>query len=87
MKQRFISAIIMAIIFIPLLIIGKLPFNIFIALLGMGAIYELLKLKPSLPLIIKLFTYIETLIVIFFNILKLTGYESTFLMLIILINL
>ena len=67
MKQRFISAIIMAIIFIPLLIIGKLPFNIFIALLGMGAIYELLKLKPNLPLIIKLFTYIETLIVIFFK--------------------
>ena len=79
MKQRFISAIIMAIIFIPLLIIGKLPFNIFIALLGMGAIYELLKLKPNLPLIIKLFTYIETLIVIFFNILKLTGYENALL--------
>ena len=87
MKQRFISAIIMAIIFIPLLIIGKLPFNIFIALLGMGAIYELLKLKPNLPLIIKLFTYLETLIVIFFNILKLTGYENALLMLMILINL
>ena len=87
MKQRFISAIIMAIIFIPLLIIGKLPFNIFIALLGIGAIYELLKLKPNLPLIIKLFTYLETLIVIFFNILKLTGYDNTLLMLMILINL
>ena len=87
MKQRFISAVIMALIFVPLLIIGSLPFNIFIALLGIGAIYELLKLKPHLPLIIKMFTYLETLIVIFFNVLKLNGYENILLMLMMLINL
>ena len=57
MKKRIISAIIMAIIFIPLLIIGNLPFTICISILSMASIYELLKLKPNLPLIIKIFTY------------------------------
>ena len=54
----------MAIIFIPLLIIGNLPFTICISILSMASIYELLKLKPNLPLIIKIFTYLETLIIV-----------------------
>ena len=70
MKKRIISAIIMAIIFIPLLIIGNLPFTICISILSMASIYELLKLKPNLPLIIKIFTYLETLIIVLFNTLK-----------------
>lgn len=87
MKERIISAIIMAIIFIPLLIIGNLPFTICISILSMFAIYELLKLKPKLPLIIKLFTYLETLIIVLFNTLKLNGNENILLMLLLLINL
>ena len=37
MKKRIISAIIMAIIFIPLLIIGNLPFTICISILSMAS--------------------------------------------------
>lgn len=87
MKKRIISAIIMAIIFIPLLIIGNLPFTICISILSMASIYELLKLKPNLPLIIKIFTYLETLIIVLFNTLKLNGNENTLLMLLLVINL
>ena len=87
MKKRIISAIIMAIIFIPLLIIGNLPFTVCISILSMASIYELLKLKPNLPLIIKIFTYLETLIIVLFNTLKLNGNENTLLMLLLVINL
>ena len=64
MKKRIISAIVMLIIFIPLLIIGKTPFAIFILTLGMIALYELLKLKPKLPLIVKILTFLYTAIII-----------------------
>ena len=87
MKKRIISAIIMSLIFIPLLLIGNLPFVIFITILGIGAMYELLKLKPNLPLIIKILIYIETIILILIDKLKFTNNISIFLIIILLINL
>ena len=40
MKQRIISALVMLIIFIPLVIIGKIPYAILMLLLGMIALHE-----------------------------------------------
>ena len=87
MKKRIISAIIMSLIFIPLLLIGNLPFVIFVTILGIGAVYELLKLKPNLPLIIKILTYIETILLILMDKLKFTNNISLILIIMLLVNL
>ena len=61
MKVRIISAIIMVAVFVPLLIIGDLPFALLMAVLGIGGLYELLKVRESkkkIPRIIKLFAYV-----------------------------
>ncbi len=70
MKNRVISAIIMMIIFIPLLIIGGQLFTVSIAIISMLGLYELLKLKESIkdiPTIVKLFSYILVLFLVFSN--------------------
>lgn len=87
MKKRIISAIIMSLIFIPLLLIGNLPFVIFVTILGIGAVYELLKLKPNLPFIIKILTYIETIFLILMDKLKFTNDISLVLIIMLLVNL
>ncbi len=87
MKKRIISAIIMSLIFIPLLLIGNLPFVIFVTILGIGAVYELLKLKPNLPFIIKILTYIETIFLILTDKLKFTNDISLILIIMLLVNL
>lgn len=61
MKTRVISAIIMIAVFVPLLFIGDLPFAILMTALGIGGLYELLKVRESkktIPFIVKLFAYI-----------------------------
>ncbi len=61
MKKRLISAIIMAIIFIPAVIKGGLVYNIFIYLISILGIHEFISLKSSskeLPLFITFITYI-----------------------------
>lgn len=87
MKKRIISAIIMSLIFIPLLLIGNLPFVIFVTILGIGAVYELIKLKPNLPFIIKILTYIETIFLILTDKLKFTNDISLILIIMLLVNL
>ena len=47
MKTRVISAIILVLIFIPFLIIGELPFAIFMSVLSLFGLYELLKVRES----------------------------------------
>ena len=47
MKKRIISAIIMILIFVPLLVIGELPFAIFMGILGTLGLYELLSVRES----------------------------------------
>lgn len=61
MKTRIISAAFMAIIFIPLFIIGKLPFQLMILILAVFGQYELLKIrrvKRDFPIGIELCSYI-----------------------------
>jgi phosphatidate cytidylyltransferase len=45
MKQRIITAVIAAAVFLPLVIIGELPFTILVYLMGSIGIYELLRMK------------------------------------------
>ena len=61
MKVRIISAIILLIVFIPVLIIGKLPFSLlmlFAAMLGLHELLGLRKTKKEFPIFMELFAYI-----------------------------
>ena len=63
MKKRIISAIVMLAIFIPLLIIGGLPFRILGTVVSLMGAYELLKIrekKKPFPLVLKILTYLLT---------------------------
>lgn len=87
MKKRIISAVIMLLIFIPILILGNIPFVIFVTILGMLATFELLNLNSKLPLIIKILVYLQILILILFKVLNLEKYLNVYLLLVLLINL
>ena len=61
MKKRIISAIIILAVFIPFLLIGELPFTIFMSIIGMLGLYELIHIRESrkeFPLITKFFAFI-----------------------------
>ena len=70
MKKRIISAIIMLIIVVPILILGNIPFMVFTVLIGEMALYELLRLRKRLPLIVKIISYILTAIFILKDLIK-----------------
>lgn len=68
MKTRILSAIIMIIIFVPLLIIGNVPFAVLMGIISLMGLYELLtirKTKKDFPKIMKLIAYLT---VIFFSV-------------------
>ncbi len=67
MKQRIISALVMLIIFIPLVIIGKIPYAILMLLLGMIALHELLKLRKDLPILVIVVAHLFTALLILYN--------------------
>ena len=70
MKTRVISAIILVLIFIPFLIIGELPFAIFMSVLSLFGLYELLKVRESkkkFPLLLKIVAYLLTLYFCLYN--------------------
>lgn len=61
MKKKIISAAILLAIFIPLLIMGGLPFAILMSLLSVLSLYELLKTRRkmrTIPFAIELYSYI-----------------------------
>ena len=63
MTKRVISAIVLVLIFIPFIIIGELPFTIFMSVLCILGLYELLKVretKKKFPLVLKIFAYLLT---------------------------
>lgn len=63
MTKRIISAVILVLIFVPFLIIGELPFTIFMSVLSIFGLYELLKVretKKKFPIILKIFAYLLT---------------------------
>ena len=73
MKKRVISAILIVAIFIPFLIIGELPFAIFMSVLAALGMYELIKVretKKKFPVPMKIISFLA---VLFFTMLN---YES-----------
>ena len=65
MKKRIGSAIIMILIFVPLLFIGGIPFAILMTLLALGAMYEFIKIrekKKEFPKVIKIISYLMVLL-------------------------
>lgn len=67
MKKRIISAIVMVAIFTPLLIIGKLPFEIglsVIAALSLKEIMDLMEKEKKLPLLIKILSYLSVVLLV-----------------------
>ena len=61
MKTRVLSAIVILAIFIPLIIIGEIPFVVGMLVLGFGGLYELFKLKKEekeIPFLLQLISYI-----------------------------
>ncbi len=60
MKTRIISAILIAIVFIPFLYLGGVPFRVFFTILGLLALYEMIHIKDKknkIPLLMKLISY------------------------------
>lgn len=71
MKSRIIGAIIVVGVFIPFLIIGELPFAIFMAILALFSLYEMLKVretKKKFPFLLKVFAYVLVVAFSLYNI-------------------
>ena len=64
MKKRIISAILMVLIFIPFVVIGKIPFVILMTILGLIALKEMFDLERDIPLLFKVIGYFIGLILI-----------------------
>ena len=61
MKIRIISAIILLLIFVPLLAVGGLPFSLLmvaISLIGVREIFKVKKKQRELPVLMELFGYL-----------------------------
>lgn len=61
MKIRIISAIVMLLIFVPLLIVGKLPFALLmlvISLIGLREIFKVKRKQKEFPVLMELFGYL-----------------------------
>ena len=70
MLKRVLSAVMIVLIFVPLLIIGNTIFTVFMSVLGMMSAYELLKIKDKdgkIPIIMKLLVYVTVCFMVFYN--------------------
>ena len=75
MKTRIFSAILMLLLFIPLLVVGGKVFAIFMAILAVMGLYELLKIretKKKFPFLMKVFAYV---LVLFFSLRNFSSIE------------
>lgn len=80
MKKRVLSAILMILIFVPLLMIGGKTFAIFMSLLAIVGLYELIHIRESrkeFPFLMKVFAYI---MVVFFSLSHLNSIEFAYTM-------
>ena len=67
MKKRIISAIVMLIIFIPVLLLGDLYYPILGSILGIMGLWEILNLEKKVPNYMKVLTYFIGLFLILYN--------------------
>lgn len=63
MKTRVISAIIMLIIFLPVLVLGGIPYIVVGTILAIMGLYEILRLE-KIPLLMKVISYLCSLFII-----------------------
>lgn len=64
MKKRVLSAAIMVAIFVPFLLIGEVPFAIFMSIVAVMGLHEMIKVRETrkeFPNILKIFAYILVL--------------------------
>ena len=70
MNKKIISAIIIVLIFVPILLIGNIPFAIFMAILSAASLYELLnvkKLNDRLPVFVQAIGYVWVIYLSLYN--------------------
>lgn len=67
MKKRVISAIVMVMLFVPFVILGKIPFAILMTILGFLALKEMFDLEKKIPIWLKVFGYVIGLFLILYN--------------------
>lgn len=70
MKSKILGAIIVVVVFLPFLIIGELPFALFMSVLSAIGLHELLKVRESrkeFPLILKLIAYLLVIAFCMYN--------------------
>lgn len=67
MKKRIISAIVMILLFIPIVLLGGYPYIILFSLLGLLSLKELMDLEKDIPIILKISACFFTLFLILYN--------------------
>ncbi len=67
MKNRFISAIFMLIIFIPILLLGDIYYIVFGSILGLISLWEIMRLEKNIPDYMKWLSYFIVLFLILYN--------------------
>lgn len=70
MKIRILSAVVMFLIFVPVLLIGNAVFAVTCGIVGSFALYELINIKKNerdIPFLTKVLAYISTVYIIFSN--------------------
>jgi len=66
-KTRVISAIVMVLLFVPLLILGELPFTILVAFMGLLGLKEMLDLEKDIPQVFRYIGMALGLLIILYN--------------------
>lgn len=67
MKKRIISAIVMLLIFIPILLLGSTYYAVFGSIVGLMGLYELMKPEKNIPNYMKFLSCFITLYLILYN--------------------
>lgn len=70
MKTRIISAIVMIAVLLPILLLGGWYFKILVMVLGVGAMYELMKVRSNdkkIPVLLKVFAYLFIVAFLYFS--------------------
>ena len=67
MKKRIISAIIMALIFVPFLLLGDIWYTIFVSALGIVSLWELVRLEKRIPRYMQFISCILCLLLILYR--------------------
>lgn len=67
MKKRIISAIVMLLFFVPILLLGDIYYTILGSILGVMALYEVIRLSERIPIVIKVISFFVGLFLILYN--------------------